>query len=90
MQQPVVVSGTGSHLPEHVVTNEYLESIVDTSDEWIVQRTGIRELRKVAPDEATSDIATEATRNALESARPTSSLAAITMRRAMNRLSSPA
>ena len=69
MDHAVVVSGTGSKLPDQVVSNHDLEKIVDTSDEWIVQRTGIRERRKVAPDEATSDIASEAARRALDMAQ---------------------
>ena len=62
------IAGTGSYLPERVLTNAELEDIVDTSDEWIISRTGIRERRMVAPDQATSDLATEAARKALEMA----------------------
>ena len=39
------IIGTGSGIPEHIVTNDYLSTIVDTSDEWIRERTGIRERR---------------------------------------------
>src|SRR5258706_7440999 len=64
----VGIAGTGSYVPERVVPNSYFEKIVDTSDEWIVQRTGIRERRYVAEGEATSDIAVAAGRRALEAA----------------------
>jgi 3-oxoacyl-[acyl-carrier-protein] synthase-3 len=54
------IIGTGSYLPEKVITNKDLEQIVDTSNEWIVKRTGIRE-RRIAEDcQATSDLATNA------------------------------
>jgi 3-oxoacyl-[acyl-carrier-protein] synthase-3 len=65
----VGIAGTGSCLPERVVPNSYFEKIVDTSDEWIVQRTGIKERRFVGDDQATSDLAVEAGRAALESAK---------------------
>ena len=65
----VGIAGTGSHVPERVVKNSYFEKIVDTSDEWIVQRTGIRERRFLAPEQATSDMAVIAGRRALENAR---------------------
>jgi len=62
------IAGTGSYLPERVVTNSELEGRIDTSDEWIVSRTGI-EARHVAADgEMTSDLALEAARNALAAA----------------------
>jgi 3-oxoacyl-[acyl-carrier-protein] synthase-3 len=63
-----VVRGIGSHLPEKVLTNQDLAAIVDTSDEWIVQRTGIRERRIAAEGEKTSDLATKAAERALTSA----------------------
>ena len=62
------VAGVGSALPERVVTNAYFETIVDTSDEWIRQRTGIGERRFAADGEATSDLAAAATRRALDAA----------------------
>lgn len=62
------IAGTGSYLPERILTNKELEQMVDTTDEWIISRTGIRERRVVAPDEATSDLAAEASRRALEMA----------------------
>jgi 3-oxoacyl-[acyl-carrier-protein] synthase-3 len=55
-------------MPERVVPNSFFEKIVDTSDEWIVQRTGIRERRFAAPGETTSGMAVEAARRALDSA----------------------
>jgi 3-oxoacyl-[acyl-carrier-protein] synthase III len=62
------IAGTGSYLPERVVTNRELESRIDTSDEWIVSRTGI-EARHVAADgEMTSDLALHASRRAMEAA----------------------
>lgn len=64
----VVIRGTGSDLPQRELTNADLEKLVDTTDEWIASRTGIRTRHVLAPDEATSDIATRAGRRALESA----------------------
>ncbi len=63
------VVGTGMCVPEGVITNFDLERMVDTSDEWIRERTGIRERRIVAPGEASSDLAVVASRRALEMAR---------------------
>ncbi len=63
-----VVRGLGSYLPAKILTNADLEAMVDTSDEWIVQRTGIRERHVAAEGELTSDLATEAAREALEDA----------------------
>lgn len=60
--------GTGSYLPEKIVTNKDLEKIVDTADEWIVTRTGIKERRMAAPDQTTSDMATEAAKKAIHNA----------------------
>ena len=68
MSRHSVVSGTGSALPKRMVTNAELASTVDTSDEWIVERTGIR-ARYIASDgETTGSLATEAARRALEAA----------------------
>src|SRR5512134_1823980 len=62
------ISGTGSFAPPRVMTNADFEKIVDTSDEWIVSRTGIRE-RRIAPDGMScADMAAAAARNALASA----------------------
>ena len=64
----VYISGTGSYLPEKLLTNADFEKLVDTNDEWIVQRTGMRERRVAAEDQATSDLAFEAAKKAIESA----------------------
>lgn len=64
----VRVAGTGSYVPSHVMTNEDLEKMVDTSDEWITSRTGIKERRIAAEGEFTSHIASEAGRRALKMA----------------------
>jgi len=63
-----VFTGTGAYLPTERLTNFDLERMVQTSDDWIVQRTGIRERRRAAADQATSDLATEAAREALAAA----------------------
>ena len=63
------ILGTGRHLPEKVLTNAELEKMVETSDEWIRTRTGIRERRIAASSEATSDLAAAAGRLALENAK---------------------
>ena len=65
------VTGVGSFLPETIVTNEELSRTVDTSDEWIVERTGIRQRHKAADDQPTSDLAVEAARRALADAGKT-------------------
>ncbi|MGE5096843.1 MAG: beta-ketoacyl-ACP synthase III [Betaproteobacteria bacterium] len=62
------ITGTGSYLPEKVLTNKDLESMVETSDEWIVARTGIRERHVAAEGQFTSDLALEACRRALAAA----------------------
>lgn len=62
------ISGTGSFLPEKVVTNADLEKIVDTSAEWIVSRTGIHKRHLAADHETTCDLAEHASRNAIEAA----------------------
>lgn len=62
------ITGTGSYLPEKILTNLDLEKFLDTSDEWIVSRTGIRERRMAAEGEFTSDLATHAANRALEMA----------------------
>src|SRR6478672_7173617 len=65
---PVSISGLGCHVPERVLTNDDLSKLVDTTDEWIVERTGIRERRIAAEDEALTDICLPAARRALEMA----------------------
>ncbi|MBX9801697.1 MAG: ketoacyl-ACP synthase III [Caulobacteraceae bacterium] len=62
------VTGVGSFLPEQVVTNADLAKIVETSDEWIQERTGIRQRHRARDDQPTSDLATEAARRALADA----------------------
>lgn len=62
------ISGTGSYLPSKILTNAELEKMVDTSDEWIFTRTGIRERHIAAEGELTSDLALEAALNAINSA----------------------
>ena len=64
----VSITGLGSHVPERIVTNDELSTMMETSDEWIVERTGIRERRIAAPEEALSDLALPAARQALEDA----------------------
>ncbi|HZW08772.1 MAG TPA: hypothetical protein VFF69_02615, partial [Phycisphaerales bacterium] len=66
----VAIAGTGSALPRRVVTNQDLEKLMDTSDEWIVQRTGIHErrIRDDAEGESTSFLAAQALRRAMEAA----------------------
>lgn len=68
-----VVRGVGSYLPARTLTNAELATMVDTSDEWIVQRTGIRERHVAAKDEKTSDLAIAAARAALANAGLTAS-----------------
>jgi 3-oxoacyl-[acyl-carrier-protein] synthase III len=64
----VSITGLGCKVPDRVVTNDELSQHVDTSDEWIIERTGIRERRIAAPEEALSDLALPAARAALEQA----------------------
>lgn len=64
----VTIMGIGSYVPERILTNAELEKMVDTTDEWIVTRSGIRERRIARPDQATSDLAAEAARRALANA----------------------
>lgn len=63
-----VVTGLGIYVPEQVLTNHDLERMMDTSDEWIVSRTGIRQRHVAAPDEATSHMAAKASQAALNDA----------------------
>ncbi len=68
MTLKAVVTGCGSYLPAEVMTNHDLSEIVETSDEWIIERTGIRERHIAADDQRTSDLAAEAAKAALLSA----------------------
>jgi 3-oxoacyl-[acyl-carrier-protein] synthase-3 len=62
------IVGVGAYAPERILTNRDLEALVETSDEWIVKRTGIRERRIACPQDAASDLAVHASRQALERA----------------------
>src|SRR5947199_6867199 len=64
----VIIAGTGSCLPEKRLTNDELAKMVDTNDEWIVQRTGIRERRIAGSSETTASLGTAAARRAVEAA----------------------
>jgi 3-oxoacyl-[acyl-carrier-protein] synthase-3 len=64
----VSITGLGCHVPERVVTNDELSQLVETSNEWIMERTGIRERRIAAPEEALSDLALPAAEQALDAA----------------------
>ncbi|HHT23887.1 MAG TPA: ketoacyl-ACP synthase III [Bacteroidales bacterium] len=64
----VKIIGTGSYVPETIYTNEYLETIVPTNSQWIYENVGIRARHIAAPNQATSDLATEAGRRAIEDA----------------------
>jgi len=66
--RPVHIVGTGSYVPERVLTNADLEKMVDTTDEWITTRTGIKERHIAAPEQCTSDMAVEAARRAIKQA----------------------
>ena len=65
---PISITGLGAYAPERVLTNDELSKIVDTSDEWIVERTGIKERRIAAPEEALTDLALPAAHAALAQA----------------------
>jgi 3-oxoacyl-[acyl-carrier-protein] synthase-3 len=68
-RRTVSIIGTGSYVPEKILTNEDLSRMVDTSDEWITTRTGIKQRRVAAKDEQTSDMATKAALKAMEQAK---------------------
>ena len=70
-QMRSVIAGVGAYLPPGVMTNDDLAKIVDTSDEWIVERTGIRQRHRAEPGVATSDLAVEAAAKALAAAGKT-------------------
>ena len=67
-QYGAIIAGTGSALPEKRLTNDELARMVDTNDEWIVQRTGIRERRIAGPNDTTASLGTAAARRAIEAA----------------------
>lgn len=62
----VKIIGTGSYVPEKVYTNKYLETLVDTNDEWIQKTLGIKERRIAAKNQCTSDLASQAALRAIE------------------------
>ncbi len=66
--RPVAIVGTGAYLPERILTNAELETIVDTTNEWILTRTGISERHIARDDQPTSEMAADAARRALADA----------------------
>jgi 3-oxoacyl-[acyl-carrier-protein] synthase-3 len=64
----VEIKGTGSCIPDRIVPNSYFEKIVGTTDEWIIARTGIQTRRMIEPGQALTDLATPASKRALEMA----------------------
>ena len=66
--RPVSITGLGTYAPDRVLTNDELSELVDTTDEWIMERTGIKERRIASPDQAMTDLALPAARTALERA----------------------
>src|SRR6516164_9630690 len=66
--RPCSISGVGSYVPEKILTNADLEKMVETTDEWITTRTGIRERRIAAANEFTSDLAARAAERAMKMA----------------------
>lgn len=66
-----VVAGCGSYLPEKIITNKQMEEIVDTTDDWIIERTGIKQRHIAADDQMTSDLAIKAAERALANANLT-------------------
>ncbi len=69
MIRNVKIVGTGSYVPEKIYTNKYLETIIETNDEWIQKNLGIKERRIAADNEATSDLAWKAGQKAIENAK---------------------
>lgn len=67
-RRKIKITGTGFYVPDKILTNFDLEKIVDTSDDWIITRTGIKERRIASQDQATSDLAVEAGKRALKNA----------------------
>src|SRR5256886_15752819 len=65
---PISITGLGAYAPDRVLTNDELSTIVDTTDEWIMERTGIRERRIAAPEQALTDLALPAAHAALDKA----------------------
>jgi len=67
-KRKIKITGTGHYVPDKILTNQDLEKMVDTSDEWIITRTGIKERHIASAEQATSDLAAEAARQALQDA----------------------
>jgi 3-oxoacyl-[acyl-carrier-protein] synthase-3 len=65
---PIQFCGTGMYVPQEVLTNQYFADYLDTSEDWILTRTGIRERRRAAPDECTSTLAVKAAQEAIDDA----------------------
>src|ERR1700742_2464577 len=63
-----IIAGTGSHVPEKRLTNDDLAKMVETNDEWIIQRTGIKERRIAGPNESTATLASHAATKAMKAA----------------------
>jgi 3-oxoacyl-[acyl-carrier-protein] synthase-3 len=68
-ERSVGIVGIGSYLPDNILSNADLEQMVDTTDQWIIERTGITTRRIAREDQATSALAVEAARRALDRAR---------------------
>ena len=68
MKKKISIKGTGSYIPNRIVPNSYFEKMVDTTDKWIISRTGIQSRRMIEPGQAMSDLATPASERALEMA----------------------
>lgn len=71
MARKAIIIGTGSYLPDRIITNDDLAQTLDTSDEWIKSRSGIKTRHRAAPDELTSDLAVLAAKAAMQSASVT-------------------
>ena len=65
---PIQFCGTGMYVPQEVLTNQFFVDYLDTSEDWIITRTGIRERRRAAPDECTSTLAVKAAKEAIDDA----------------------
>lgn len=68
---PIRIAGTGAYVPDEVVTNQHFINYLDTSEEWIITRTGIRERRRASKEQSTSTLAIEAARRAIADAKMT-------------------
>jgi 3-oxoacyl-[acyl-carrier-protein] synthase-3 len=68
VKKKISIKGTGSYIPNRIVPNSYFEKMVDTTDKWIISRTGIQSRRMIEPGQAMSDLATPASERALKMA----------------------